>query len=235
MRHPEIKNQKVVDKVISRRGTLHAFNNINPLRTALVTIDMTASFVEADSRCLEMIPSINSLASTLRNAGGTVAWVTVSSKEVQQNHIAVFGQELATVFYERAQSSSPDSKLHEKLVVKADDVVASKEGFSAFFPGRSNLHEQLKARNIETILICGTVTNICCESSARDAVELGYQVIFLSDLNAGHGHGLHEASLTTFYRAFGDVRPFSEMREIIKNHSHNKSSQQDAQNTRASA
>ena len=65
------------------------------------------------------------------------------------------------------------------------------------------------------MLIIGTVTNICCESSARDAVELGYKVIMVADANAGHAHGLHEASLNTFYRSFGDVRAAAEIIDLL--------------------
>ena len=73
------------------------------------------------------------------------------------------------------------------------------------------LEGSLDPRGIDTLLIAGTVTNICCESSARDATELGYKVILISDALAGHAHGLHEATLATFYRIFGDVRPSHEV------------------------
>jgi nicotinamidase-related amidase len=74
----------------------------------------------------------------------------------------------------------------------------------------------LQRRKLDTLLIAGTVTNICCESSARDALELGYRVVMISDANIGHSHGLHEASLTTIYRCFGDVRPTAEVLDLIE-------------------
>jgi nicotinamidase-related amidase len=77
------------------------------------------------------------------------------------------------------------------------------------------LKEQLDPLGIDTLLIAGAVTNICCESSARDAVELEYKVIMISDCLAGHAHGLHEATLATFYRIFGDVRPSDEIIELL--------------------
>jgi nicotinamidase-related amidase len=60
------------------------------------------------------------------------------------------------------------------------------------------------------------VTNICCESSARDAAELEYKVILISDALSGHAHGLHEATLATFYRTFGDVRPSEEVIRLLR-------------------
>jgi isochorismate hydrolase len=84
-------------------------------------------------------------------------------------------------------------------------------GRSAFFPGKCDLKERLDALGIDTVLIAGAVTNVCCESSARDAAELDYKVIMVSDALSGHAHGLHEATLATFYRIFGDVRPSDEI------------------------
>jgi nicotinamidase-related amidase len=65
------------------------------------------------------------------------------------------------------------------------------------------------------VLIGGLVTNVCCESSARDACELGYQVTMVSDALVGHQFGLHEAALATFFRIFGDVRPSTEVVELL--------------------
>ena len=77
--------------------------------------------------------------------------------------------------------------------------------FSAFLPGASELPERLRARGFDTVLITGTVTNVCCESSARDAMMRNFRVIMVSDGNAAMTQAEHEASLTAFYLTFGDV------------------------------
>ncbi|MEO8697463.1 MAG: isochorismatase family protein, partial [Acidimicrobiales bacterium] len=69
---------------------------------------------------------------------------------------------------------------------------------------------------INTLFISGLITNVCCESSARDACELGYRVTVISDANVGHSFGLHEASLSTFFRVFGDVRPTADAINLIE-------------------
>src|SRR5262249_6461900 len=109
----------------------------------------------------------------------------------------------------------PGSRACSELHAEQCDLCAWKSGASAFFPGKCDLHEQLKPREIDTLLITGAVTNIGCESSARDATELDYKVIMVSDALSGHAHGLHEATLSTFYRIFGDVRPSSEIIELL--------------------
>ena len=86
---------------------------------------------------------------------------------------------------------------------------------SAFFPGRSTLPDELEGRGIETVLVTGTVTNVCCESTARDASTLGYRVIMVADGNAGGDDEAHNATLHTIYRSFGEVRPTDEIIAMI--------------------
>ncbi len=216
MRHPSGLNERVVAKVFARRGRLHAYETIAPARTALAVIDMTRAFVEEDPNCREIVPAINAVAARLRWAGGTVAWVTMAPTSGVDPAVAeIVGAERARLFYEMARTEDPRSRLWPELKVAEGDLLSSKRGASAFFPGKCDLADRLAERAIDTVLIAGTVTNVCCESSARDAVELGYRVVMISDGLAGHAFGLHEASLTTFYRIFGDVRPAAEVLELI--------------------
>jgi ureidoacrylate peracid hydrolase len=72
-------------------------------------------------------------------------------------------------------------------------------------PGASDLPERLRARGFDTVLITGTVTNVCCESSARDANMANFRTIMVSDGNAANTQEEHDASLSAFYNIFGDV------------------------------
>ena len=76
---------------------------------------------------------------------------------------------------------------------------------SAFIAGSSDIDEKLKSRGIETLLITGTATNVCCESTARDAMMLDYRVIMVSDANAASTDEEHAATLNNFILFFGDV------------------------------
>ena len=101
------------------------------------------------------------------------------------------------------------SGIPQKIVNK---VVARRGRLHAF---ESVTPETTALVGIDPVLIAGTVTNICCESSARDAAELEYKVILVSDALSGHAHGLHEATLATFDRIFGDVRPGADIIELL--------------------
>lgn len=94
-------------------------------------------------------------------------------------------------------------------------MIVEKSAPSAFFPGRCSLHDELLARKIDSILIAGTVANVCCESSVRDARTLGYRVVMLADADAAATDAMLNATLRTVYRSFGDVRPTAEIRGLL--------------------
>lgn len=217
MHHPSGIPDRIVRKVVARRGRLHAFETIEPVKTALVVIDLDAATVGRDDHCKGMISNVNTVARALRDSGGVVAWVLSRCQTLTENFKAILGTELATTYFKEGQPDGLGSRLWHELETRDSDIVTWKSGASAFFPGKCDLQQQLEPRRIDTLLIAGTVTNICCESSARDATELGYRVVMISDALSGHAHGLHEATLATFYRIFGDVRPASEIIGLLQN------------------
>ena len=72
--------------------------------------------------------------------------------------------------------------------------------------GSSDLHDILQANSIENLIVAGTATNMCSESTARDAMMLDYKVVMVEDANAARYDDDHLAGLTSFYQSFGDVK-----------------------------
>jgi ureidoacrylate peracid hydrolase len=91
----------------------------------------------------------------------------------------------------------------------------NKTRFGAFVPGASQLHEVLQARGIDTLIVTGTLTNCCCESTARDAMQMNYKLVFVSDANAALTDAAHNATLDNMCMIFADVRPTSEVLDLI--------------------
>lgn len=200
----------------SRRGRRHAYERLDPVRTALVVIDMVPFFAEANVHCRDAIAPINTIATALRNANGIVAWVLPANQGPPSAHaIEFYGAEIAKAYGASGGAGAARDRLCPELDCAGEDIVAEKSSASAFFPGRCDLHDRLAARGVETVIITGTVTNVCCESSARDASTLGYRVIFAADATATVSDAAHNATLYTIYRSFGDVRPVAEILELI--------------------
>jgi nicotinamidase-related amidase len=200
----------------ARRGRRHAFTTLVPERTALVVIDMVPFFALENPYTRGIVPNIARLASALREAGGTVAGVLPAAGAPSAVADEFFGPQVAEMFRRSAGEGPLRSRVWNELDVKEADLLVEKTASSAFFPGRCPLPDLLKVRDIETVLITGTVTNVCCESSARDAGTLGYRVIMVADANAARRDQDHNAALYTIYRTFGDVRTTEEIVGLIK-------------------
>ena len=102
-------------------------------------------------------------------------------------------------------------KLYPTLEALPSDLRVKKTTYSAFMPGVSDLDAQLKRLGIDTVLITGTATNVCCETSARDAMILDYRVIMVADGNATWTDEEHAATLNNFLLFFGDVMTTDEV------------------------
>ena len=92
------------------------------------------------------------------------------------------------------------------LEVRPEDAVVAKRRYSAFMPGTCDLAPMLRARGIDTVLITGTLTNVCCDSSARDAMMLDFRTVMVSDGCAAPSEEEHDGALAAFYATFGDVQ-----------------------------
>jgi ureidoacrylate peracid hydrolase len=207
--------QSVIDRVVARHGREHVHADLDPARTALVVVDMQNAFMlpgVAHSPCLmaqEIVPNINRLAQAVRATGGTVVWIkTTYTDETLQSWSTLYGMLGPAKTERRAQALAADSKGHElwpELEVLAGDLIVEKKRYSAFIQGSSDLADVLRKRGIETLLITGTVTNVCCESTARDAMMLNFKTVMITDGNAAVTDEDHNASLIGFYLIFGDI------------------------------
>ncbi|WP_310726678.1 isochorismatase family cysteine hydrolase [Streptomyces sp. N2A] len=199
-----------------RRGRRFAYPNLTPARTALVVIDMVPFFVDANPYARGIVPNIQQLADRLRSAGGTVAWVLPARTERTPVSDEFHGPEAAEMFRNSGGTGPLPGRLWPGLATRPGDIFVEKSVPSAFFPGRCSLPDILEEHRIDTVLVTGTVTQVCCESSARDASTLGYRVVMVADANATGRDQDHNATLATIYRSFGDVRPTAEVLAMIE-------------------
>jgi ureidoacrylate peracid hydrolase len=212
--HRYMMPDAVKERVLRSQGRLVSHDEIKAAHTALVVIDMQNHFVAEGfpaevplSR--EIVPVINRLARAVRTAGGRVAWVqTTAAGALQQwanHHKYRLTPERRAARLASLDEDAEGFKLFPALEPRSGDLRVKKIKYSAFIAGSSDIDAQLKGCGIDTVLIAGTATNVCCESSARDAVMLDYRVIMLSDANATWSDEEHAATLNNFALFFGDV------------------------------
>ena len=212
--HKYVVPQTVKDRVLRRQGKLLSHDTIDPARSALVVIDMQNYFVAEGfplevPAAREIVPNINRLAAAMRGLGGLVVWIQTTAvgglERWGNHHRYTLTAEAARVRLANLDEAAEGFKIYAALEPLPADPRAKKITYSAFIPGSSDLNPLLRRSGVETVLIAGTVTNVCCESSARDAMMLDYRVIMVSDANAAMTDEEHAATLNSFYLAFGDV------------------------------
>jgi nicotinamidase-related amidase len=94
------------------------------------------------------------------------------------------------------------------------DYVIAKPSYGAFT--NTTLDYILKNLGVDTVIICGTMTNYCCGTTARDAHARGYKVVFGSDINSTDDPDIQKAELKTLRRGFALVIGSADIEEAIE-------------------
>ncbi|MEP7205608.1 MAG: isochorismatase family cysteine hydrolase [Casimicrobiaceae bacterium] len=210
----------LVGEITARRGALHCFDRIDPGSTALIVVDMQTGFLQegwptALAGARAIVPTINRLAGTVRDTGGEVIWVAWALEpsaprwDVFFDH--VMGPEASKQFRTLFAPGHEGQALWPGLDYRAGETIVGKRNFSGFSGSHGALERHLRARGLDTVLIAGTVTAVCCESTAREAAFANFKTIMVADANAGRSDAENLLTFSTFIRVFGDVMTAAEI------------------------
>ena len=215
----------LVQRVIARAGRPHPFDVIEPAKTALVVVDMQNYFMKPGfqgeiAMARQIVPNVNRLAAALRELGGHVVWIKNATNDTRESwsvfHEWLMTPERASRRYASMDVEHEGHALWHELDVRPEDAQIVKKRFSAFIQGSSELIAHLRGRGIDTLLIGGTATHVCCESTARDAMMLNFKVVMVHDVLATYDDETHNATLRAFYSHFGDVQTADEAIASLK-------------------
>lgn len=217
--------QSAIDRVLKRRDSLHVFTDIDPVRTANIVVDLQNGFMAPGQpaeipAARDIVDNVNRLNTALRAAGGLVVYIQntidATAKETWSNWFGYMsGRGRSGRMEEAFAEGSYGHAIWPDLQVLPADLKVKKSRFGAFVPGSSDLHAVLQARNIDTLIITGTATNVCCESTARDAMMMNYKVIFAADGTATYNDEEHNASLGILLSHFVDVMTTDEVIGVL--------------------
>jgi ureidoacrylate peracid hydrolase len=158
---------------------------VNPKKAALINVDMQNCFVQdspvAAPKGREIIPRINKIADACRRNGALVVH-TVHVVRPDGSTTGVMGEFNAAIKAGLLFKGNPQAELHPDIVVAATDTVMDKPRYGAFHG--TDLDLILRIRGIDTVIVTGICTNVCCETTAREANMRDYQVFFMSDATA---------------------------------------------------
>ena len=220
--------QYIVDRVIKVRGKLHAFERLAGPSTALLVVDLQNAFMLPPYStevpiAREIVPNVNRLAAATRAVGGYVVWIQMTQTEEDKKSWSVLYDSVhvskalnKTETLERLGRGTHGHALYEALDVQPSDLKVEKRRYSVFIQGSSELDSVLRATGVDTVLVTGTTTNTCCESTARDAMMINYKTVMISDANAAVTDEEHNATLGNILRIFGDVMTTDEAIERLQ-------------------
>lgn len=214
--HQVSLRQHIIDRVTARRGRVHLFDRLEPAETALAVIDMQNTFLKPGAPVevpegRAIVPNINRLTARLRKLGVKVIWVTHANSSVDGrsdwanffDHFVADDVRRKTI--EGLEPGGDGQKIWPELEVTPHDIKIFKNRYSALIAGSSSLERILRSHGVDTLLIAGTKTNVCCEATGRDAMMLDFKTVMISDCCAALSDEEHLATLETFIQQFGDV------------------------------
>lgn len=212
--------QYVIDRVMAKRGRLHVYERFAAGETALLVVDMQNFYVAEVATARAIVPNINRLARAMRGRGDPVIWVCMTAGKDQRSlwslyHDNFFTAAKGRTHRDQLSEGAEGHRLYAGLEARGEDLYVWKTRFSPFVPGTSSLDSILRARGIRNLVVAGTATNMCCETTARDAMMLDYRVVMVSDANAARYDEDHAAGLTSFYQSFGDVRTTEDVLQSV--------------------
>ncbi|MDR3529685.1 MAG: cysteine hydrolase [Rhodopila sp.] len=205
----------VIERAEQRRGGFHVFDCLISNRTAHIVVDLQNGFmapgaVAEIAQARDIVPNVNRISASLRAAGGLVVYVQNTFDDVAVRTWSTYFDHFCTPARRQRmiEAFTPGAEGHALwpgLDVRPEDLIVRKRRFGAFAPGASDLHAILQDRGIDTLIITGTASQVCCESTARDAMMLNYKVFFVADGNATFNDQEHNATLSALAHTFCDV------------------------------
>ena len=202
------------------------FDSLISERTAHVVVDLQNGFmapgaVAEIAEARDIVPNVNRISQACAAAGGLVVYIQNTFDEVAVRTWSTYFDHFCTPERRRKmiEAFTPGSDGHALwpgLDVQPQDLTVRKRRFGAFAPGASDLHEILQDRGIDTLIVTGTASQVCCESTARDAMMLNYKVFFVADGNATFNDEEHNATLSALALTFCDVLPTDGLLGLIR-------------------
>jgi nicotinamidase-related amidase len=223
-----IKEPLYMDYIIDFTSTFE----IEPLSTSLIIVDMqyaTACRETGLGKLLErqgkgdlgkyrfdriektVVPTIQRMLSFFREHELAVVYITMGSYDQYFSDTLPY----LTNFF-RSTNNRIGSKEHEileELKPEPDELVINKTTMGAF--SSTNLDSVLWSKGIKYLLFTGVSTNMCVETTARDAADRGFRCILIEDACGAPRPEYHEAALKNYRRLFGKVQRSEEILEML--------------------
>jgi nicotinamidase-related amidase len=200
---PYVTVENIESKGLAWLDKIRPYNQhemrLNAAASALLVVDMQSFFLDPASpsfTCggVAILPMVKSLMAAFRLANRPVIFTQ------HVHHPGDLDSGIMGWWWEgKCLEGSPESEVHPELAPMPGEKVVFKHRYSAFY--NTDLETVLRCLKIQDIVVSGVMTNMCCESTARDAYYRDYRVFFPADGTGSICEEMHLASLLNL--AFG--------------------------------
>lgn len=188
---------------------------IDPKRTALMVMDVQVGIVGSISDPDSLLDRLKAAIADVRDAGGTIGYVRVAFTE--DDWAAV--PETNANFHQLAQAKGmhhedASAQVHGAIAPEAGDITVRKTRIGGM--STTDLHQQLTARGIDTLILAGVSTSGVVLSTLGEAVDRDYRVYVLSDGVADHRDDVHDILLNTVFPSRAHVIDSATLRGLLR-------------------
>lgn len=197
--------------------------DLDPATTALLVVDMQNDFVRAGAP-LEVpdargtIDNHRRLLQRFRDQAGVVVFtrfIAGPGRTLIWNWSAVLAPPTCCCWpgfmraYRDIEGPRDVAAVIDELAPRPTEIQIDKYNYGAFH--RTNLLDSLRARSVDTVVVTGTVTQICVDETARGAFREGLKAVIVADAVSSFDPTLHQATLANFAMKFGWVMTTDEL------------------------
>lgn len=195
-------------------STDHA--RIDPSSTALLVMDYQNGIVGMVENGEQLVSQAVDLIASFRAHGGTIAYVRVAFADGELDSAPGSSGMARNVTPERRAAMHADAantQIADAIAPQEGDIVVRKQRVGAF--STTDLHAQLQARGIDTLLLAGISTSGCVHSTVLDAFDRDYRVIVLADACADPDQELHRFLLERVFTKRGEVIEVGDLHALL--------------------
>jgi ureidoacrylate peracid hydrolase len=194
---------------------------------ALVVVDLQRAFTSEDSPLYDRgfeVPNVDRIverSSNLADAARDASLPVVFTRLLRRSD----GKDAPRNVYDLSPSAytdygdticlegNPESEFSEGISPKPEDYEIEKPNQDAFYGTKLDFY--LRTEDVDTLIVCGLVSNVCVEGTIRGGHERGYNVVMVDDTCGSYDEEMHEATVRNVEYMFGVTASFESVRSAL--------------------
>jgi nicotinamidase-related amidase len=194
--------------------TTEATAPIDPSKTALLIMDYQNGIIPMAPNPEELLAGARQAIDLIRSHGGTIGYVRVGFADASEIGGSMGKRVGGTAALEQFHADHANTQIHADVAPEEGDIVVRKNRVGPF--GSTDLHEQLQARGIDTLVLVGISTSGVVLSTVRDAHDRDYRLIVLADLCADRDAEVHEVLTSKVFPGQAEVIGVADLRGLLR-------------------